>query len=749
MGKIFYARPGQILEHHLKETAELSQKFAQEFQSGDWGYLAGLWHDLGKFTDDFQKKLSGVQIFAEHSGAGAFLAVSKDTKTGLPLAFVIAGHHSGLTNFASHEENSPRPLQKRIYDNKKVFSKYEKSLPEFIKEHNIPDFPDFITEVKNTDQADVRKLRFEMWVRFLFSCLIDADRLNSMIADEGDKKIRLRKKYADIQELSKNLDDYINSKIDGLSPEEKKNKVNKARRYVLECCREKAETKPGIFSLTVPTGGGKTLSSMSFALRHAVNNNLHRVIVVIPYTSIIEQNAKVYKNALGIENVIEHHSSLDPEKEKEEKNRSLYELHKFAVENWEAPVIVTTSVQFFETLFSNKTSRCRKLHNITKSVIIMDEIQTLPPEFLNSILDGMKQLVDCYGCSMVLSTATPPALIKRDRFPQGLPDITPIIEEPEDLSQKLKRIEIEWPDPGDSKKDIHDLADMIEDTDQDQLLCIVHRRKDARELAVELKGRGVDGIVHLSALMCPAHRLGVIDDIRQRLQNKQSCRVISTQLVEAGVDLDFPIVFRALAGLDSIVQAGGRCNREGNMKIGKVKVFHAESKAPPGGPRAAMEVMESMITERNGQISLKDPAIFDEYFRELYFTRELDEKNIQANRKSLNFATVGKNFKLIQDGFTHSIVASWGNSQERLDELKQALNLEVPMREHLRKLQPFTVNIYDKSFNKLMNEGAIEEVINDIYTLYPQFHHLYHSEYGLVIGDDLPPADPNALITKS
>jgi len=740
MNRMFYARSvekdpdkthWQLLEDHLFQVAEIASRFAEKFSSKDWGYIAGLWHDLGKYQEEFQKKLIDETIRVEHSGVGAYLSFEKNKSMYLPLAFIIAGHHAGLTNCKFSETGMPSDLQKRIKNNKQKIGNCRTNIPLEITQKEFPQIPDFI----------VSKLNIDFWIRFLFSALVDADRINS--AEFTDPSLKtLREGYDSINELGKNCDQYIDKIMKNLTADKKNKTVNILRKSILGQCREKAVSSPDVFSLTVPTGGGKTLSSMSFALNHAEKNNLQRVIVVIPYTSIIEQNAKVYKEALGIKNVLEHHSNLDPQKQKEIKGDELAKKHELATENWDAPVIVTTSVQFFETLFSNKPSKCRKLHNIAKSVIILDEIQTIPPKYLNCILDALNQLVKNYGCSVVLSTATPPALGLRKSLKYGFKNVLPIIENPGEIAEKLKRVDIIWPEQKEDVWDIEDLANELDDLVEDQFLCIVHKRSDARELAKAIENRGCENVFHLSALMCPKHRLDTIESIDNVLKEKKPCRVVSTQLVEAGVDLDFPVVYRALAGLDSIVQAAGRCNREGNLESGKVVVFRSKSKPPPGTPTTALYVMEGLLLDDEKNLDVSDPEIFERYFRELYFSRATDQKNIQGNRKEFNFATVGRDFKMIEDGFTYTIIVPWGDSEERLSKLRNAINGGHPKKEHLRSLQPFTVNVYEKSFYKLQNAGAIDEVMEGLFALNGTHNYLYDRKYGLVIGDNPIVADP-------
>jgi CRISPR-associated endonuclease/helicase Cas3 len=472
----------QLLEDHLKGVAELSAQFANAFKSAHWGYLAGLLHDLGKYQHEFQLKLQGERISVDHSGLGAAIAVKMDKENGFSPAFVIAGHHAGLANLVSGGTGFPTPLKERLRSSMPILSKVMRDIPPEVLPGKLPELPDFM-QPDNTELQHKQR-RMEFWVRFLFSALIDADRLNSE-AFAQPERAQLRGGYQSIHVLSGAIDAFIQAKIARLGREDRETPVNRARAQVLKACQKTSSQQIGIFSLTVPTGGGKTLSAMSFALRHTEEHELRRVIVVIPYTSIIEQNADVYREALGSENVIEHHSSLDPVREEATYGVEITRKHALAAENWDAPVIVTTSVQFFESLFSNHPSRCRKLHNIARSVIILDEVQTLPPAFLLSILDALNELCSHYGCSVVLSTATPPALAKRERFEVGLGGVREIIPDPKSLAEQLRRVKYDWPDLDAPIADWAELA--VQLAKNMQIMAVVHKRIDARTLAQHIE----------------------------------------------------------------------------------------------------------------------------------------------------------------------------------------------------------------------------------------------------------------------
>lgn len=729
----------QFLEVHLREVAKLAAEFASAYDAADWAYCAGLWHDVGKYQREFQQRLRGSGLPVEHSGVGAALAHMRDKSNGLALALTIAGHHAGLANPIESGPGFPSPLMKRLQQNNKVLQGLLPIIPSEIQNHPVPVLPQRLRLDPRFDQStEEMKRTTELWIRFVFSALVDADRLNTEAFVEPSRSF-LRGKFSAIKELREALDTFVERKSDA-----KQNKgsaaVNAARISVLRQCREAAKCEPGLFSLTAPTGSGKTLSSMSFALRHAERWGLRRIIVVIPYTSIIEQNAKEYGDALGDHNVVEHHSNLDPEQQKREKGEEFTARLDLAAENWDAPVIVTTTVQFFESLFSNNPSRCRKLHNIADSVIILDEVQTLPPGFLLSITDILGELSLHYGCSVVLSTATPPALAGRESFPQGLRNVRPIVADSDALNAQLQRVEYSWPDIDSTPRNWPSLASEM--SEHSQVLTIVHRRQDARLLAQELvKIVSYDSVFHLSALMCPLHRSDVLAQIKARLAEGTQCRLISTQLIEAGVDVDLRVVYRCLGGVDSIVQAGGRCNREGRFESGTVFVFRAPTSPPPGTPRRALQVTESLLREYSGQLNLMAIETFDKYFRMLYAAEDLDIHKIQAQRQGFNFASVGRDFKLIEDGYSVPIVVPYGESLDRLVSIRR----NGPTRESLRGIQRFIVNIYRDAFSHLRQAGAVEEVSENVFTLAGPFHRQYDPVYGLLIDEKLT-ADPEALI---
>jgi len=709
------------LETHLEEVASLAAELTAAFGSEAWGYLAGLWHDLGKYRPEFQARLRGSGQRIEHAGVGAALAMEKGGPGSGSLAYAIAGHHAGLANRSAQSDSGMSPLVQRVARNQPVLQAIRDAIPRHLIERALPAPPEFLGKSKSPTEAR----RWEMWTRMLFSALVDADRLASeRFSSPGQAQLRALSRPT-IDALRRRLDEY-------LTPLKSRSEMGTIRHQILESCRRAASLDRGLFSLTAPTGTGKTLSAMAFGLSHASRHALRRVIVAVPYTSIIEQNAEEYRRALGSDAVIEHHSNVDGER-REEDDGPLELRRRFAAENWDAPIIVTTTVQLFESLLSNRPSRCRRIHNVASSAIILDEAQSLPPQFLTCILDVMQTLVVDYGCSIVISTATQPALGSREGLPGGLVGIREIVDEPLDLARIASRTRVRWPAPASPAVSYESLADemMAERT----FLAIVHLRKDARHLARLLHP---DGRYHLSALMCPAHRSLVLDQVRAALRSGSNCRTVATQLVEAGVDIDFPVVYRALAGLDSIAQAAGRCNREWLAPEGQVHVFRAPTQPPQGVLRAGAQITDGLLRAR-GPLDLSDLNLFQEYFRALFQSADLDRSGIQVERADFNFANVDARMNMVEDGYLHAVVVPWGESSARLAGYREA-----PNRESARAMQRYVVQVSPGELSALSDSGAIEAVNEDLWCITPPYNHLYDNEFGLVVENIA--ADPSVLV---
>lgn len=718
------------LHRHLEEVGALAGSFAGAFGSYEWGYLAGLWHDLGKYRPEFQDLLRGRTERAPHAAAGAAHAQASRAPA---LAFPIAGHHTGLANRVEQQGTKQLPLKQRLIEGSEVMGALRRHAPAELLDRPIPALPLLLSGDRGAGEPN----RVAFWVRFIFSALVDADRLATEAFYEPGRR-EAAHDFDSIPVLRERLDRRLSAFVPSKP-------IDILRARVLADCRAAASELPGLFSLTVPTGGGKTLSSMAFALEHAERHSLRRVIVVIPYTSIIEQSASVYRDTLGERNVIEHHSALD-EAAREEESTELEVRRRLASENWDAPVIVTTSVQFFESLFSNEPSRCRKLHNIARSVVVIDEAQTLPTDFLLCLLDAMRELVRGYGCSLVLSTATQPALSQRSALPQGLRDVREIVRDPDSLTDSLRRVEVRWPTATNAVTPYTEVA--AEMAGHEQVLAIVHQRRDARVLAELLPPAGR---YHLSTRMCAAHRAATLRRIRKALDDGDTCRVVSTQLVEAGVDIDFPVVYRAMAGLDSLAQAAGRCNRnglctdaEGNPIKGQFIIFRAETSPPPGILGKGLATADAMLMARGDSLDFTDHDTLEEYFRSLYMLMDPDRKRVIPHRDNFDFATVAQLVRFIDDGASHPIVVPWGEQGEVAARVRAFEGF--PSRAAARALQPFVVQLREYELWLLQRLGAVAELAGFGHLLAAPYLHLYDDAFGLTL-DESASADAAALIT--
>lgn len=672
----------QGLRQHLENCARRAAEFSSVFHASDWGYTAGLWHDMGKYSAEFQRQIratGGEDAHVEtaekvdHSSAGAQHAAHCLSHAGKVLAYVLAGHHGGLPDGVSTDSCLRSRLEKAVPD----YSRCPKDL-------TTPQ-PLTLPIVPTKERAGIQ---FSLFIRMLYSCLVDADFLDTEAFIDP-----ARHQYRDGRKPLAELAPLLFARLEELRSKASASHVNHQRELILQQCLKAAEWEPGLFSLTVPTGGGKTLSSMAFAMRHALKHRLQRIIYVIPFTSIIEQNAAVFRSMLGEDAVLEHHSNFEPA---EEDHRS-----RLAAENWDAPVIVTTNVQFFESLFANRSSRCRKLHNIARSVVILDEVQTLPAPYLLPCLEVLKELCAAYGVSVVLCSATQPAVKQRDDFPRGLTDAREIVEAPQVLADALKRTTVTiLPQTSDEE-----LAERC--SAHKQALCIVNTRRHARTLYSAMTQAG--DVYHLSALMCPVHRSQVLDEIRNRLKKGLPVRVVSTQLIEAGVDIDFPVVFRSLAGIDSIAQAAGRCNREGKLETGHVYVFTPEHSVPAGHFRQTSQAAEPVFRCHRDPLSL---AAIEEYFRQYYWSKGdgLDEEGVLAMLQAgclkgdFPFRAIAERLRFIKEDAKPVIIPF--DEDARI--LIKALDYCEYPASIARKLQRYTVSIYPHEWNRLLANGSIE-----------------------------------------
>ena len=666
---------GQSIEAHLKGTGELAETFAAEFGAAANGKLCGLAHDIGKYSDEFQLRLRGGKK-VDHATAGAIECFK--IKAAFEAVCVI-GHHSGLPNVGHKDADT---TESQTFFGRKLRAE-QGGIPDYRKNWN-----GHIALPQDYFRPSGRGFATAFYIRMLYSCLVDADYIDTETFMNGDAG---RGNYEPLSALCDKLTAYI-SKWNNPTRE-----IDILRQKILNSCIEKASAPRGIFSLTVPTGGGKTVASMAFALNHAAANSMKRIIYAIPYTSIIEQNAKVFRDILGQENVVEHHSQVSYELS--ENADELEYRSALATENWDAPVIVTTAVQFFESLYANRSSKCRKLHNIANSVIIFDEAQMIPSNNLRPCVAAIAELVRAYNATAVLCTATQPAIdemlleySKKESVVELCPDVDGMFE-------KFRRTSFEK----EGRLTTDELVSRLES--QQQVLCIVNTRKFAQEVYEALPS---EGRFHLSTLMCPVHRKQKLDEIRERLKSGKTCRVVSTSLIEAGVDVDFPRVFREMAGLDSILQAAGRCNREGKRSAESsiVTVFESENKVNKliAVNRDAAEETVRDWTQPN------TTSTIERYFKAYRDFLRNDDKSgvITASEKGISgcglpFEWIAKEFKLI-DQNTFAVYIPIGECKELVSRLREGER----SRGLYRRAGMYSVSVYQNQFDSLINAGAAE-----------------------------------------
>lgn len=679
----------QTNEEHQQGVARLTEHFAGKFGMGELGFLTGLLHDKGKEQGEWQKYIQGVTGYNKayatviggpnHSYVGAVIAQKQYPQIAPLIAQPIAGHHRGLYDYCDYVEETKREIPEDVT--------IDAAIP-----YHFPKLP-------KLEKYDLHHI-----VRMLFSCLVDADSLDTEAFMEPEQA-KLRGSHTSMRELLKMLDTHL-QELKANAPD---TEVNHIRNYVQEQCVKASQGEGGFYSLTVPTGGGKTLASVLWALHHAVKNNLQRIIIAIPYTSIIVQTAATLKRIFGEDNVLEHHSNINPE---EIKDKELRERLQMATENWDYPIVVTTNVQLFESLFSNRRSDCRKLHNIVKSIIILDEVQTLPLGFYRPIVHTLNTLQRVFGTSVLFTTASQPILSGRIEGANprasfdALQSVREIIPQEALLHEKLRRVKLQF------LEESYD--EITEELGKHQkVLCIVNTRRDAKEIYDRLQKEGI--CLHLSRMMCPAHVSATIELIKEALKSggDQPIRVIATQLIEAGVDIDFPVVFRQEAGLDSILQAAGRCNREGKQDLCTTYVFGLgkEHPLPPGFISQSNNARLNMVEQHDWFA----PEAMACYFEQLHSRIDnFDEKQMQEllYKPECEFEEAARLFHLIDDQNT-SVIVNWNGSID----LYQQLLSQGPSYPLMKKLSQYSVNIRERDFKKLRSIGAVDEPFENIYAI--------------------------------
>lgn len=711
------------LVEHLRAVAERAKSFAEPFGAGELAYWVGVLHDIGKFNPDFQtylkeaerarkENLIGPTRGPDHSSAGAL--EFWENSLAQPLAFVVAGHHGGLMDAEdlkermTRKQKDPGIIQVRSY----------------ARSHDCGPPPQ-LAAVKELFGKTNQIQRASFFLRMLHSTIVDADCLDTEQHFEPEVAELRSIPYPSLEELwqllQKDQQDLRASTTDTTA-------VNECRWQIYQSCLDAARQSPGFFNLTVPTGGGKTRSAMAFALQHALCHGMRRVIVVLPYTAIIEQNVDVYRAIFGTDAVLEHHSAVasreKPGVEDDHERRA-----RLAAQNWDAPIIVTTMVQLFESLFAARNSRVRKLHNIVCSVIILDEAQSVPINLLSPTLLALRFLVQNFGCTIVLSSATQPALNQRIELPIGIDNAYEIVPNYADYFHRLARVRYELPRSTSDTWSWDMVASKIRD--QHQVLVVLNTINDALTLIDHLPSRD---LYHLSTNLCGAHRRQVLAEVRRRLDAGKPCRLITTQVIEAGVDIDFPVVMRALGPLDRIVQTAGRCNREGRMREGRVIVFQPEKgRMPPGSYKCGADTAIGIL-ESTPALNLHDPDVYHRYFQLLYQAQNLDVKDISNKLQRLKFATVEKEYRLIEDDSVPVVVRYNPTKQEisadqSVDHLLALAQRAGRLtRELSRRLQPYLVNLRYWLFLEMQKAKLVSELIPDLYV----WQGVYDDTIGLI-----------------
>jgi CRISPR-associated endonuclease/helicase Cas3 len=734
MGPVYaHSLPDPTKEHwetlvaHSAAVGTLAAEFAEPLGWAELLRLAGQLHDIGKVSQEFQDYICELRPSGgDHSSAGARIALERYGKgLGTILSAIIAAHHAGLAN--------GEDLTRRMDGAARL-------VPGGWEEHAGP-LPEPARLVPSMTPAKAGPKGFtqSFLVRMLFSCLVDADFIATerfYAAATGNHAERGG--YSDLSVLRDRLRTHMAAMV-AQRADARPTPLNALRATILDHAVAKASLPPGLFSLTVPTGGGKTLASLSFALDHAASHGLRRVIYVIPYTSIIEQTAQVFRAALGSsDDILEHHASFDWDKarslrEADDEAPSAVAKLQRAAENWDVPIVVTTAVQFFESLFANRTSRCRKLHNIAESVVVLDEVQTLPLPLLMPSLAALEELARNYRTSVVLCTATQPALRKidgalvdKDKRPIGLdlPAERELAPDPARLYAKLKRVAVER-----IAAPLPDETIAARFAAQPQMLCVVNTRRHARALFDAIGG--LEGTVHLSTLMCARHRGMVLAHLRQKLKAGRPVRLVSTSLIEAGVDISFPEVWRSATGIDAIAQAAGRCNREGELRdadgtpgFGRVVVFEPVDGPLPHDIKLRWQAAQPVLDRHADPLGLEAVR---HYFSELYWrkgdaAKAFDTAKVgsypgilpaigeTATSLEFPFRSIAEAFRMIDEEGSEPVVVPWqadAEDDEAARLLARIAAQELPRTTDLRRLQQYVVPIPRKARAEWLARGVL------------------------------------------
>ena len=753
------------LVDHLRDVAVRARGFAEGAKAGDSDFAAlaewaGWLHDLGKYRDEFQDYLLGRREGGYETQHAVFGAAWSWEELPRAVALAINGHHAGLPSYSkcnervANDDLKPYPTAEQLIEQlKRDMNDMSQALPEPVAE-----------VFRRTGRLAIPvRLEDELLTRMLFSCLVDADYLDAERFKTGKERTR-----ADFEAGS--LFARVDAHVRSLGRAEPESILDRIRREIYESCVNEAVRDPGFFCLTAPTGGGKTLASLAFALRHAAEHTsthkLDRIIVVLPFLTIIEQNAAVYRKVLGDGLIIEHHSGTAPGASDESESETPEQVvAKQATENWDAPIVVTTTVQFLESLFNRKPSRCRKLHNIARSVVVFDEVQALPHHLLEPILSALRDLKTNYGTSFLFCSATQPWFRKSPQLPSGFgsQECQELAPRPEIVFRELQRTRYELAFLK-SKWDWETLLERIER--EPQVLVVVNLRRQAAQLFQRLKNRAVQGLFHLSSTMCPEHRSDVLGNkdkpaegsIHHALSQGNPCRVISTQVVEAGVDIDFPVVFRSLGPLDSIIQAGGRCNREGKVPLdssgtpgGRVVIFEldGERNTPPGFYAFATEQTRELLNKIGPDPDrlAVDPSLYPAYHEILIAWKPTDVKSIQDARAKLDFETVAEKFRIIDQTGKTVVIPYRARRESGLDPATKGeaerLIAAIALKKYAtidqrRRVQRFSVSLYPQEIQALCGSRYIVPLVAGDESVWKLDHPASYDDYLGVTFGELP-----------
>lgn len=742
-------------------VAPMARRFAGVFNAAEWAYIAGMLHDIGKYSDRFQEYLRrchedqmqggtgrALSGGGDHKSAGAYCS---DKMTGLgemgfnPIALAILGHHGGIPALTDITTRPVSAEEQSVWE--ECMRRALEDIPE-LRELNPNLDVDLLVRMSHTER--------EMFVRMLFSCLVDADSLDTErhFRRARSEVRRWQISFAEWEKIFHENQRQLQEKAASEARTDLERTVNRVRREVYEDCLKAAQLPPGVFRLTVPTGGGKTRASLAFALAHIRYHERQpgsvphrRIIYAIPYTSIIDQTAVVFREIFGEEALILVHHSGVPEGKvaddgTEDSGDGWSSWRRLACENWDAPLVLTTTVQLFESLFSCRPGQCRKLHNIAQSVLIIDEVQMLPPGLLKPIVDALKTLVKYYGVTVVLCSATQPALFGRQSYLKGFEQVHDIVVHPEEHFRVMRRVRYRVErEPWDWTRVAEEMTRMAHHPKQ--CVTVVNTRADALHLLQAVRkilGEGNSSLYHLSTLLCGAHRQDILRAIRQRLAEGRDCMLVATQVIEAGVDVDFPFAMRAIAGFERIIQLAGRCNRQGRLPRGEVVVFFpSEGRLPPDFYRTATERTKLLLSR--GAVDYDDPAQCTDYFRQVYQDISTDEYGIQNSRRRYDFPEVATKFRMITEP-ARPVLVRYTPEAARYEWVINELRNGHLSREVWRNAQPLLVNLMVRDIERLKSAGQIIDVLPD----HPDTLYLWEGDYDEVegmVGVLTDPVDPD------